>query len=557
MPFKSPFENVEIQKTDLLTWLFGSPDATLPNDPIYLDSIKPEEKNLSLHEYLSWVKRVSAGIQNKLCLKPQDKLLVFSGNNIFFPVLLMGIVGAECVFTGANPTFTARELAYQIKDANAQVVFVTPASIPTALEAAKSIGFDPQNIYAFDDNVKAPKRDQWRGLPIGGYWTDILADNDDFRWRRLSTDEEWNTTVAINYSSGTTGMPKGVEISHRNFIANCTQSISMTELVKEYEPVYLAAIPMYHAYGMNSFVLQAPKMGYRVYIMHKFDFLDYLRCIEKYKVTSISAVPPIIVAFAKHPAVQKTDLSSVRSIGSGAAPLSAETAIAAEAKFNNVRILQGYGLSEVTCAIIVQKENSKNINPKRGTVGHIAPNCEAMIVDEAGKELGRNKSGELWVRGPNVMKGYYNKPDATANTITTDGWLKTGDVAYVDDEDLWYIVDRKKELIKTSGYQVAPAELEAVLLEHPGVADAGVIGITWAENERPRAYLVRNPGSKVTTEDIQKYMSKAVAKYKQLTGGVIWVDMIPKNPSGKILRKLLRERAAKEIKDTGDHRAKL
>lgn len=281
------------------------------------------------------------------------------------------------------------------------------------------------------------------------------------------------------------------------------------------------------------------------------------RCIEKYRVTSIAAVPPIIVAFAKHPAVDKTDLSSVRSIGCGAAPLSAETAIAAEAKFDNVKILQGYGLSEVTCAVIAQRENKLNVNPRRGSVGQIAPNCQAKLVDADGNELGRNQPGELWVRGPNVMKGYYNKPEATADTITPDGWLRTGDVAYVDDEGLWYIVDRKKELIKTSGYQVAPAELEAVLLEHPDVADVGVIGIKWADNERPRAYIVRNAGSKVTSEDINKYMSKVVSSYKQLSGGIVWVDEIPKNPSGKILRKLLRERAAKEVKDTGDHRAKL
>ncbi|KAF3176341.1 hypothetical protein TWF751_003394 [Orbilia oligospora] len=556
MPFDSPFPEINIPEVDLLTWLFESPDAPLSKEPIYLDSINPEEKHISLHEYRSLARRVASGIQTKLRLQPQDKLLVFSSNNIYFPVLLMGIVGSECVFTGANPTFTARELAYQIKDAHAKVLFVAPDAVPTALEAAKVTGLDTRKIFVFDDNIKNPNRSAWARYPIGGYWTDILSEREDFRWRQLSKNE-LNTTVAINYSSGTTGMPKGVEITHKNFVSNATQSITMDEDVPDYTPVNLAAIPMYHAYGMAAFVLQSAKQGIKVYVMPKFDFVEYLKCIEKYRVTSIAAVPPIIVAFAKHPAVDKTDLSSVKSIGCGAAPLSAETAIAAEAKFNNVRILQGYGLSEVTCAVIVQRENKLNVNPKRGTVGHIAPNCRAKLVDADGKELGRNQPGELWVRGPNVMKGYYNKPEATADTITPDGWLKTGDVAYVDDEGLWYIVDRKKELIKTSGYQVAPAELEAVLLEHPDVADVGVIGIKWADNERPRAYIVRNAGSKVTSEDIKKYMSKVVSSYKQLTGGIVWVDEIPKNPSGKILRKLLRERAAKEVIDTGDHKAKL
>ncbi|KAK6341054.1 hypothetical protein TWF696_009363 [Orbilia brochopaga] len=559
MPFKSPLPDVEIPNVDLLTWLFGSPDVPLSTEPIYMDSINPQEKQLSMQTYRSWVKRFARGIQTKLRLKPQDKLLVFSGNNIFFPVLLMGIVGAECVFTGANPTFTARELAYQIKDSQAKKCFVAPDAVPTALEAVKAAGLNTQDIYVFDDDVRNSRRDEWQRLRLGGHWTEICTASDDFNWRKLTTQDELHTTAAINYSSGTTGMPKGVEISHRNFIANCCQALSMTDRASlGYKVVNLAAIPMYHAYGMAYFVLQSPKMGDPVYIMPKFDFVEYLKCIEKYRVTTISAVPPIVVGFAKHPAVQKTDLSSVRAIGCGAAPLSADTAIAAEAKFKDVRILQGYGLSEVTCAVILQKQNPLlNPNPKRGTVGHIAPNCEAQVVDEDGNELGRNQPGELWVRGPNVMKGYFNKPEATAATITKDGWLKTGDVAYVDDEGLWYIVDRKKELIKTSGYQVAPAELEAVLLEHPDIADAGVIGIKWAENERPRAYLVKKPGSTVTTEDVLKYMSKAVASYKQITGGVVWVDMIPKNPSGKILRKLLRERAAKEAKDTGDHRAKL
>lgn len=261
-----------------MTWLFESPDAPLSDVPIFWDTVNPEQKNVSMRQYRALVQRLAKGIQTKLRLKPQDKALVFSGNNVYFPSLLLGIVGAECVFTGANPTFTARELAYQIKDAGAKICFVTPTAVPIALDAANSIGFNTKAIYVFDDDLENTRKQEWGQLPIGGHWTDILTEKADFRWRQLNTAEEVNATAAINYSSGTTGVPKGVEISHKNFIANTIQTIATDANVeRDYDPVNLAAIPMYHAYGMNTFVLQSPKLGRPVYVMPRFDFIEYIK----------------------------------------------------------------------------------------------------------------------------------------------------------------------------------------------------------------------------------------------------------------------------------------
>ncbi|RPB11486.1 acetyl-CoA synthetase-like protein [Morchella conica CCBAS932] len=570
MPVKSRWQ-CAIPQCSFPTYVFTSPTHPLPKAPLYIDALSPTNHYLTTHSYRSTVVRIASGLIS--CgLFPGDRVLLYSGNNIYFPTVFTGIIAAGGIFTGANPTFTARELAYQLKDSEAEFLLVNVGSIDVGIEAAKMVGLDPEKVFVFDDGlyvddeggiVKWTTRERVKGVR---HWSDIvMAGNDKFAWEELSTEEEVNRTAAINYSSGTTGVPKGVEITHRNFVANAQQNVHVrNQSQKPYvTPHWLCAIPMYHAYGQTYYATIAPVRKITTWILPKFDFHTFLSCVEQFKITNISGVPPIMVALAKHPEVAKYNLSSVVNLGCGAAPLSREISRAVEGRVSrgrglkeNINLKQGWGMTEATCSVMGFHPDDRD---EDGSIGEVFPNCEGKIMDaETGtQELSVGEKGEIWVRGPNVMKGYYKNSKATRETITEDGWLKTGDIGYYNERKKWFIVDRKKELIKVKGNQVAPAELEGLLLENPGIADAAVIGIAYAEDERPRAYIVLKPGASLIPDDVKKWVSERASRHKWLTGGVVIVKDVPRNPSGKILKKVLRERAKTEVVDTADHRAKL
>jgi 4-coumarate--CoA ligase len=266
------------------------------------------------------------------------------------------------------------------------------------------------------------------------------------------------------------------------------------------------------------------------YIMPKFDFIRMLEHIQSFRITSLTLAPPIAVALAKHPAVKNYDLSSIRTAGCGAAPLAQPVAEEVNALWppSQVNLKQGWGMTETTCSVMGWHPLSES---HTSSVGELIANCEAKIMSDDGTtELPVGARGELWVRAPNIMKGYWRNPAATAETLTPDGWLKTGDVCFMDEGRHFTVVDRKKELIKVKGGQVAPAELEAVLLEHEDVADAAVVGVPWRGDERPRAYIVIKEGRKVSGKEIAGWMDSRVARYKRLVGGCVVVESIPKNP---------------------------
>lgn len=296
-----------------------------------------------------------------------------------------------------------------------------------------------------------------------------------------------------------------------------------------------------------------------VYIMAKFDFVEMLANIERFKITDISLVPPIAVALTKHPAARSADLSSIKSVSCGSAPLGSDICRAIEKLCDNrLNMKQGWGMTEVTCSLLGW--DPTKVSTSFG-VGEPNANCAAKIMkvvaDDQGNESfsevterGPAHTGELWCRGPNIMKGYWRNPTATKNTFSHDGerWLRTGDIAYVDEDGCFYIVDRIKELIKVNANQVAPAELEALILEHPAVADVAVIGIPTADgDERPRAFVQRQPGARVTEQEIYDFVKERAVPFKWLKAGVEWIDAIPKNPSGKILRRQLRERSKLQL----------
>jgi 4-coumarate--CoA ligase len=537
MPLKSRF-TVDVPDVVLPTFLFGSPKGPLPVTPLLMDARAPETHYLSLSTYRLWCQRVAAGLL-KHGLKKGDRVLLFSGNTIFFPVVIVGTIMAGGIFTGANPTYVPRELAYQLKDSGATFLICAEAALDTGLEAAKQAGLPRSSILVFDDGF-ATVENRGKGRPDLGvkHWTWLLASEDEgraFIWDELDSKRIRETTVTLNYSSGTTGIPKGVEITARNYIANAVQMEHRSKQHPEYEEMkkrarHLCFLPMYHAMAQTIFGINAMKNQIPVYLMPKFDFEGMLECVQKYRITDLTLVPPIVVAMAKDPRAKKYDLSSVETVGAGAAPLGREVCVEFEKLWppGKVNVVQGWGMTEITCSAVGWPAG---VWCDSSSVGELNANVEAKLVDDDGKEITkRGERGEVWLKGPNVMKGYWRRPDATKETITEDGWLKTGDIAYIDEKNHFFIVDRKKELIKVKGNQVAPAELEAILLDHPAVADAAVIGVTINHDEHPRAYIVLAQGKKATEKDIQEFMKKHVTRTKWLTGGVRFVQAIPKNP---------------------------
>ncbi|KAF2005717.1 4-coumarate-CoA ligase-like protein [Amniculicola lignicola CBS 123094] len=531
-------------QVSLPSFVFTSPTSRLPTTPALISAKDPEKHYLSLSDYRLYAQRLASGLL-RLGLQPGDRVLLFSGNTLFFPTVVMGVVMAGGIFTGANPTYVARELAYQLRDSGARYLVCAEGSLDTGLAAAKEAGLGADQVFIFDDGIATFEgRTVEKATPQGTirHWTTLLDSPEKgkaYHWEDLKTDEELDRVVALNYSSGTTGVAKGVMITHKNYVANCSQQIYISEQDTGYKEKVARAralcfLPMYHAMSQAIFCVNAIVQRIPVYMMAKFDFLEMLQCIQKYRITSLILVPPVVVAMAKHPAARKFDLSSVESVGSGAAPLGREVCAELEKLWppGQVNVKQGWGMTEATCAVTTFHPAATSLS---FSVGELAPNCTAKIVlDEEGKvEAEQGERGEIWVKAPNVMKGYWNKPEATRETITKDGWLRTGDVAYVDKENNFFIVDRMKELIKVKGLQVAPAELEALLLDHPDVADAAVIGVTKDGEELPRAYIMAQTPEKATpetAEDIKKWLAERVSRAKRLEGGVYFIDAIPKNP---------------------------
>lgn len=586
MPLESRW-TTPIPRCSLQQWVFGSSRGALPDTKLFIDPERPDTHFLSKADYRLLGKRVALGLRRQ-GIREGDRVLVFSGNNLYFPSFFMGVLMAGAVFTGANPTYVARELAYQLKDSGASLLLVAEASLPTALEAAAEVGLPKDKIFVFGGDSPgaemthsdAPKPGRSARRPDGvRHWTELLAGG------TLAAAQTWDwvepadpaaTTCCLNYSSGTTGVPKGVEISHSSYVANGVGVTFVSELDPEHEVKLartssLGFLPLYHAFGQTYFIANNPRRNIPVYIMPSFDFVKMLTYVQRYRINSLTVVPPIVVALAKHPVVKQFDLSSVEAIGCGAAPLSTEIMEEVQKLFppDAVVVRQGWGMTEVTCTCL-SWDPTKVEGPGHSTdisgVGELMPNARARIMNLDGvTEITTPKTpGEIWVTGPTLMRGYWNKPAATAETIVVDAegtrWLRTGDIGYVDEYEpggTFHIVDRLKELIKVKGNQVAPAELEAVLLERHDVVDAAVVGVTIKGEELPRAYVVLAEGSRATPEEVAEWMAGKVARHKQLRGGVVFTDEVPKNPSGKILRKILRDRAAKEVGDRKPVNSKL
>jgi acyl-CoA synthetase (AMP-forming)/AMP-acid ligase II len=429
-----------------------------------------------------------------------------------------GVAYAGGVVTTINPTYTEREIHHQLVDAGAQLL-VTVAPFLDVARAA-SAGTAVEEIFVIGEAEGTRPLTDLMGQPLD---EPVAVDLD--------------ATVVLPYSSGTTGVNKGVMLTHRNLVANVAQTLGAADLRED--ETLIAVLPFFHIYGMQVLMNCGLRAGATVVTMPRFDLEEFLRIHQDYGVTRSFVAPPIVVALAKHPLVDKYDMSKLEQVFSGAAPLSAELAIETGRRLG-CDVVQGYGMTELSPV--------SHLTPagqfKPGSVGVTAPNTEMRIVDPlTGEDVEGEADGEIWVRGPQVMKGYLNNPEATTATITGEAWLRTGDIGHVDADGHVYVVDRLKELIKYKGFQVPPAELEALLLTHPAVADAAVVGLPDEEaGEIPAAYVVRQAGFDPTAEEIMEFVASQVSHYKQVRR-VEFIDAVPKSASGKILRRELKAKA--------------
>ena len=518
MPLESKFR-IDIPETDVLNYIF--PEGKIPSDePLWIDA-DDTSNSLSPKQLLQWTKRLGVGL-DKLDIKQGEAVMMYTQNHIFVPVLYLGVVGAGRVFTGCNPAYGVSETSYQLENTGAKLLLVEPEFLDTVLKAAEMAGLPRGRIFLFSDRpcetIKGIR--DWREM--------LGSEQEAQQWQRhrMSASESTKTIAVLNYSSGTTGLPKGVMVSHQNVIANVEQSIFMRNLEQPYScredappERWLGFLPLFAAYTQLWTIVAAAANHTPVYIMSKFNYSQWLAHIQTHKITHLQTPPPILVMLAKRPETEHYDLSSLVNVLCGAAPLSKELQNEVSAKCN-LKVVQTWGMTEVTCSCL---HVPGGMDDRSGAVGLIDPNATIKLVDDTLNEVGPGERGEICVKGPNVCLGYWRNDQATKDTFDSDGFLKTGDVAVRDDKGGHWIVDRKKELIKVKGFQVAPAELEAVLLENDHVADAACVGLQGEHEELPRAYIALKDASKgkVSERDIQEWTAKNVARHKRLDGGVV------------------------------------
>jgi len=454
---------------------------------------------------LDRIRRLAGGLFER-GISTGATVALIAGNSPDFAAVFHAVTLTGASVTPINPTYGPGEIGHQLDDARVDLLIAGANAAPAAAAAA---GNRPVFV------IGEPGFDQLFGEPIDQQPCDLD-----------------NGVATLPYSSGTTGLPKGVMLTHRNLVANLVQSGAVNDFGRD--DVALVTIPMFHIYGLNGLMNAFLAHDVPFVTLPRFELDRVLTLIQEHRVTRFFAVPPIMLALARNPLVDHYDLSSLRSVTCAAAPLGAELATEV-AKRLGCAVIQAFGMTELS----PMSHTTSLPDVKPGSSGVTVPNTESLIIDDEGRPLGTDETGELLVRGPQVMAGYLNNPAATADTIDADGWLHTGDLARIDADGHLFIVGRVKELIKYNGFQVAPAELEALLLEHPDVADVAVIGVPdVAVGELPTAVVVVRSGGAITADALIEYVAGRVATYKRIRR-VEFIDAIPKSAAGKILRREL------------------
>lgn len=491
---------------------------------------------MSFGELWRMVQSVARGLQEQ-GLKKGDTVAVWMPNCIEYVVSFHATIMAGGIVTTLNPGYVPAEVAHQLDNAGAVYLVTAPDFMERVIEAQKTYRA-LRKVFTTGPGAEMGSS-MFSSLDIGGQPTPVPID-------------PLNDTCVVPYSSGTTGLPKGTMLTHTNIVCNLQQSrqpgvIGDTDAFTP-DDTLLAVLPFYHIYGMVVIMNLGLVTGARIVTMPKFDPPVYLQNLETYDVTVAHIAPPLAQFLAKSPTVKVQSVPKLKELFCAAAPLGPELTADLLARFPGVVVRQGYGMTELSPISHVDHFHGA----KTGSIGYMVPNMEAKIVDpETGKEQSYGTEadrGELWLRGINIMKGYHRNEKATQGTIDADGFLHTGDICYADPDGCFYIVDRLKELIKAKGFQVAPAELEALLLKHAEVNDAAVIGAPAekyggraADGEVPKAFVVLQPDSKLTAAALAEWVKPQVTAYKHFSAATIdFVESVPKSASGKILRKDLR-----------------
>ncbi|KAM3960254.1 uncharacterized protein ACR2FA_005730 [Aphomia sociella] len=476
----------------------------------------------------------AANLRTKFKIGDGDVVSVMLPNIPDFPLIALGILEAGGVISTINPIYTAHEVQRQLLMSNAKIVVTLPEIMGVVKEAFKIAKINLPIVVIKTKDDPAPEG----AILFNDLSEDIHVDKSCLKKVRRSA----NDVCFLPYSSGTTGLPKGVELSHRNIVANCMQICEMnirshTETTPTHQDAIMAVLPFFHIYGATVIMFHKMSIGAKIVTMTKLQPDHFIQSLEKYKTNVLYIAPPLGLLMAAHPAGSKKTYQYLETVINGAAPFAASDAERLLDKIQHkIDFRQGYGLTETSPVVCMPARGNEDFS----IVGNPIPNTEVKVVDSNYNSLGSNENGELLVRGPQVMRGYKDNPQANVEAFTEDGWFRTGDSAIINENGEITIADRIKELIKVKGFQVPPAELEGVLREHPLVCDAAVIGVPHPmSGESPKAFVVLKPGKTVKPEDIREFVNERVAPFKKIED-IVFLDSIPKSLAGKILRKDLK-----------------
>ncbi|CAL1354894.1 unnamed protein product [Linum trigynum] len=518
-PVPLPQETALLSVTDYVFSLINS----FPPPPTVSALVDGDTgRRISSSQLISRTESLASSLRRELGLRKGDAAYILAPNSVNIPILYLSLLSLGVVLSPANPASSEREILHQLQLSKPRIAFATSAvahKIPPTIKIVLLDSLEFESLAAETRSGESEPR----------------------------TSVSQSDPAAILYSSGTTGATKGVILTHRNF----TYTVALGHAVRtarKTPAVVLATVPFFHVYGFV-FAVRAVALGETVVSMERVEMRKMLKAIEDNRITHVAAAPPLVVAMVKEDrkVVDGYDLSSLEVVACGGAPLGRDVAAQLTAQFPRVSLVQAYGLTESTGRVF------STVGPTEskvgGATGKLTPETEAKIVDpETGIPLPPGKGGEIWVRGPSIMKGYVGDEEATARSLDAEGWLKTGDLCYIDDQGFLFVVDRIKELIKCRGYQVAPSELEHLLQSHPDILEAAVVPLP---DERagqvPIAFVVRQNGSTISELQVKEYIAKQVAPYKRLHR-VLFTESLPKNAQGKLLRKDLTRLAMSPAK---------
>lgn len=514
MIYRSPDADIQIPHADLAGYVLGA--ARGRGTKVALVDAESGEQ-LTYRELIDGVD-AAAGALARLGVRPGQVVAVMSHNQPRYALAVYAALAAGAAVTPVNPLLTAGEMARQLTAARADVLVASEEAAVSAAEAAEAAGVEHRFVFGMADGFR----------PF-----DELARPAAAR-PHLELDPA-TATALLPFSSGTTGMAKAVMLTHRNLVANLEQTAAGWRVSED--DVLAAALPFFHIYGFTIILSSGLRAGATIVTLPRYSLTAYLRMAEEHRVTRAFLAPPMVLGLATAEGIEGYDLSSLRFAICGGAPLDVDVAKRAERRLRRP-IRQGYGMTEASPGTHFVPDAEVSAIPA-GSVGKLMPSTEARLVDAVtGRDSAPGEPGELWVRGPQVMAGYLDNPAATADTLVEGGWLRTGDIVRIDEAGNFWVVDRLKELIKYKGYQVAPAELEALLLTRPDILDAAVVGMPHPEGgEAPKAFVV--PRTAIAADELMRWVAEQVAPYKKIRA-VEFVPEIPRSAAGKILRRLLK-----------------